>query len=234
VAVAAVVLALVGAFAALWLLTPSTADAGRRVTSLLSAEGADATAALPVPDRVGLAVVATEDQRFFSHGGVDPIAIGRVTVGRVLNNGDQGGATLDQQLAKLLYTPTSSGPWAEVEQVVLAVKLDHRYSKSDILRMYLDAAYFGHGYYGVADAARGYFGTTPDRLTWGQASMLAGVLPAPTAYDPVAHLDLARQRERHVLDRLVAVGRLSSKDAAAAYAEPLRLAAGPAALPTQR
>jgi membrane peptidoglycan carboxypeptidase len=86
----------------------------------------------------------------------------------------------------------------------------------------------------VADAARGYFGTTPDRLTWGQASMLAGVLPAPTAYDPVAHLDLARQRERHVLDRLVAVGRLSSKDAAAAYAEPLRLAAGPAALPTQR
>jgi penicillin-binding protein 1A len=231
--VAAFALALVAAFGALWVVTPSTGDARRRVTALLSAEGAEPTATLPVPDRVGLAVVASEDRRFFSHSGVDPIAVARVTVGRVLHKGDEGGATLDQQLAKLLYTPSSSGPWTEVEQVMLAVKLDHQYSKADILRMYLDAAYFGNGYYGLADAAQGYFGTTPDRLTWGQASMLAGVLPAPSAYDPLANYDVARRRERHVLDRLVAVGRLASKEADAAYAAPLGLTTVPTAPQTK-
>lgn len=213
------------AFAGLWALTPSTGDASRRVAAQLASEGADALPALPAPDRVGTAVVATEDRRFFTHSGVDPIALVRVVVGRLFRQGDQGGATLDQQLAKLLYTDGSSGMSTEVEQVMLALKLDQSYDKDDILRMYLDAAYFGHGFHGLSDAAEGYFGTTADRLTWGQASLLAGLLQAPSAYDPVAHLDLARERQRHVLDRLVAVGELSPEEAAAAFAAPLGLVA---------
>jgi membrane peptidoglycan carboxypeptidase len=83
--------------------------------------------------------------------------------------------------------------------------------------------YYGHGFYGLADAARGYFGTTPARLTWGQASMLAGLVQAPSAYDPYLHLDLARQRQRHVIDRLVATHVLTAAQGDAAFAEPLRL-----------
>jgi penicillin-binding protein 1A len=214
-----------GAFAGLWLVTPATGDAARRVADRLSSEGAEAMPTLPVPDRVGTAVVATEDRRFFTHSGVDPIALVRVVGARLLDRGDQGGATLDQQLTKLLYTGDSSGAWTELEQAMLAVKLDQSYSKAGILRMYLDAAYFGHGYYGLTDAAVGYFGATPAQLTWGQASLLAGLLQAPGAYDPYVHPDLARSREQHVLDRLVAVGDLSRRDADAAYAAPLGLVA---------
>ena len=87
--------------------------------------------------------------------------------------------------------------------------------------MYLDAAYFGHGAYGVVDAARTYFGVAPSQLSWAQASMLAGLVNAPTAYDPTAHLHLARSRQRHVLDRLVAVKALTTAQADTIYAAPL-------------
>jgi penicillin-binding protein 1A len=173
--------------------------------------------------------VATEDRRFYSHPGFDVVAVGRVVTAWLRGAGDQGGATLDQQLAKRLYTSGSAGVPAEVEQVVLGVKLDQRYSKDQILSMYLDAAYYGNGFYGLEAAAEGYFRSTADRLTWGQASMLAGVVQAPTAYDPLVHLDLARSRQRHVLDRLVSVGTLSAPEAAAAYDAPLGLASGRAA-----
>ena len=89
--------------------------------------------------------------------------------------------------------------------------------------MYLGGVYYGHGFYGLADAARGYFGTAPERLTWGPASMLAGLVQAPSAYDPYAHLDLAKQRQRHVIDRLVATHVLTAAQGDAAFAETLTL-----------
>jgi penicillin-binding protein 1A len=143
--------------------------------------------------------------------------------GRFTGSRDTGAATIEIQLAKNLYTPGRSNIVAKVEQVELAFKLDTRYTKDEILRMYLGGVYYGHGFYGLADAARGYFGTTPARLTWGQASMLAGLVQAPSAYDPYLHLDLARQRQRHVIDRLVATHVLTAAQGDAAFAEPLRL-----------
>ncbi|HKN49316.1 MAG TPA: transglycosylase domain-containing protein, partial [Actinomycetota bacterium] len=83
--------------------------------------------------------------------------------------------------------------------------------------------YYGHGFYGLADAAHGYFGTAPERLTWGQATMLAGLVQAPSAYDPYTHLDLARQRQRHVIDRLVATHVFTAAEGDAAFAETLKL-----------
>src|SRR5207237_8334231 len=101
--------------------------------------------------------------------------------------------------------------------------LDPRSTRAEIRPPSLGAVASGHGCYGLADAARGYFGTAPERLTWGQASMLAGLVQAPSAYDPYAHLDLAKQRQRHVIDRLVATHVLTAAQGDAAFAETLTL-----------
>ena len=139
---------------------------------------------------------------------------------------DAGGATIDQQLAKLVYAPGRGGLLREFDEAVLALKIDHAYPKDQILSDYLTVVYFGHGYYGLDQAADGYFDRTPAELSWGQASLLAGLVQAPTAYDPLQHFDAARARQRHVLDRLVAVGELTAAQADAAYAAPLGLRSG--------
>jgi membrane peptidoglycan carboxypeptidase len=182
----------------------------------------------PVPPRFAAALVATEDHRFYSEPGLDPFAVGRVIAARVTGGPDQGGATLYQQLAKLLYTTQSSGPEAKAEQVVLAVKLDLSYSKRQILQMYAAIAYFGHRFYGLTAASCGYFAQPPSRLSWAQAATLAGIVQAPSADDPLVHPAMARAREAHVLGRLVATHMLTNDDAAVALGTPLsRLAARP-------
>jgi membrane peptidoglycan carboxypeptidase len=123
----------------------------------------------------------------------------------------------------MLYTPGHSGFASEAEQVALAVKLSFSYSKAQILQMYAEVAYFGQDYYSLGAASCGYFGVMPARLTWPQAAMLAGLVQAPSAYDPLAHPALARAREAHVLGRLVATGTLTPAQASAALAQPLRL-----------
>ena len=223
VAVPLAVLALVAsAVLALWPLTPSVDSAPTVVNDILNAHGARRLAALPVPDRVGQAVIATENSRFSSDFGLDAVSLFRTAVGRFTGSRDTGAATIEIQLAKNLYTPGHSNLIAKLEQVELAFKLDTRYTKDEILRMYLGGVYYGHGFYGLVDAAHGYFGTLPQRLTWGEASMLAGLVQAPSAYDPYLHLDLARERQRHVIDRLVATHVLTLAQGDAAFAEPLR------------
>jgi len=132
---------------------------------------------------------------------------------------DAGGATLDQQLAKNLYTADTVS--AKVEQIELSFKLEAQYSKPQILEMYLAEVYFGHGFYGLPAAARSLFGVAPAELSWAQASLPAGLVQAPSAYDPYRHRDLAKQR--HVLERLVVTHTLSQAQADAAYADPLGL-----------
>ena len=208
--------------AVLWPLTPSVRDAEQRIALRLTAHGARDPAQLPRPDRVGDAVLATEDSRFFSHHGLDALGVLRAAVAGVSGaRRDFGGATLDQQLAKNLYTRDDLA--SKVEQVVLSFKLEAQYTKNQILEMYLSEVYFGHGFYGLTAAARGYFGVAPARLTWGQASVLAGLVQAPSAYDPYRHLALARSRQRHVLDRLVATKTLTVQQADEAYRSALKL-----------
>lgn len=219
--VLAVGLAAVGA-GALWELTPSVAGA----MSLTRQRDARFGAAFPGPadpPMVVAALTATEDSRFFADHGVDLRGLVRGSLGVVLHRPAAGGATLNQQLAKLLYTGGQSGPRQIVEQLALAVKLDAAYSKEQILRMYLSTVYFGDGATGLAQASQRYFARTPAQLDWAQASMLAGLVQAPSAYDPVHHLTLARQRQRHVLDRLVATGHLTAEQANRVYDEPLGL-----------
>jgi membrane peptidoglycan carboxypeptidase len=180
----------------------------------------------PVPARFAASLVATEDHRFYSEPGVDPLAIARVVEAAVTGQGDQGGATLDQQLAKLLYTDGKSGVPAKAEQVGLAVKLYLSYSHSQILQMYADVAYFGHGYYGLSAASCGYFGTPSAGLSWPEAAMLAGLVQGPSTDDPILHFARARAREQHVLGRLVATGTLTQAQADTAYSQQLHLVGG--------
>lgn len=180
----------------------------------------------PVPVRFAAALAATEDHRFYSEQGVDPFAIARMVFGPLTSQTGQGGSTLDQQLARMLYPPGWPGVAAEAEQAALGVKLAISYPKAEILQWYSDIAYFGHGYYGLDEASCGYFGVPPARLTWPQAALLAGVVSAPSIDDPITHFAMARARQAHVLDQLVATGTLTQAQADEAYRQPLRVEDG--------
>lgn len=212
-----------GGIAMLWPLTPGVGDAEARIAAQLASVNATDPHALPIPNKVGQAIVATEDSRFYSHHGIDLLGVARALVGLTRSGRDPGGATLDQQLAKRLYGAGWPGPLAKVEQAELAIKLDAHYAKAQILEMYLSDVYFGHGYWGLPAAARGYFGVAPADLSWAQASLLAGLVQAPSAYDPYAHLTKAKQRQADVLGRLVATHVLTEAQATTIAAQPLNL-----------
>ena len=180
-----------------------------------------------LPPRVADSLVATEDHRFYSEPGIDPVAVGRLMLGSLDGGPDQGGSTLYQQLARMLYLPGRSGTLAKAEQVLLGIKLDLSYTKAQILQMYADVAHFGHGYYGLAAASCGYFGKAPAQLSWPQAALLAGLVQAPTAYDPLANYAVARARQAHMLARLTATGSLTPAQARRAYHQRLHLTGGP-------
>lgn len=210
------------AFVLLLALTPSVSDAEARVQAIDHAQGVIDSGASVAP-RFAQALVATEDSRFYSDNGLDVAGMLRAASSPLHAGVDQGGTTLDQQLAKQLYTGGNSAFGDKIEQAGLAIKLDDRYSKQQILEMYAATVYFGHGFYGLAAASCGYFGVTPTGLSAAQASLLAGVLQAPSDYDPLTNPELARSRQRHVLDRLVATHALTTTQADAVFAAPLRL-----------
>ena len=198
---------------------PSVADAPQRVAAILAAHHATGDQGV-VPARLGAALLATEDSRYYHDPAVDPLGVTRAAVGLITNNGNDGGATIEQQLAKMLYAPGTSLS-AEFKQVGVAFRLDQHFHKTAILAMYLDAAYFGDGAYGVTDAAEHFFGVAPAQLSWAQATLLAGLVQAPTEYDPHGHFTRARTRQRHVLSRLVATRVLSAQQAGTVYGQPL-------------
>ena len=201
------------------LASPSVGNAPQLVNAILATHRAPSDHG-QIPFRLGKALLATEDSRFYHDPALDPLGVGRAVLGMATGNGNDGGATIEQQLAKMLYAPGTSID-VELEQVGVAFRLDAMYTKVRILAMYLNAAYFGDGAYGCTAAAEHYFGLPPGRLSWAQASLLAGLVQAPSEYDPHGHLALARSRQRHVLARLVATGVLTSAQAARIYAEPL-------------
>ena len=175
---------------------PGVGDAESRATQVMASH--HESDAMPAPRRLVDAAVSVEDEHFYDNVAVNVMSgMGRALLAALQGGGDTGGSTIDQQLAKQLYG--GSAP----RDIGLGVKLALAYSPRQIIAMYLNVAYYGHGYWGVAQAARGYFGTTPAHLTWGDAAMLGGLLQAPSSYDPLAHPALARDRERHVLSQLV-------------------------------
>jgi membrane peptidoglycan carboxypeptidase len=221
---AVVVLIFAAGIGLLWVLTPSVGQA----TALAAAQAQERHIAYPgppVPQYFAEALVATEDHRFYTDPGVDPFALVRVAGSWITGHTDGGGSTIDQQLAKNLYTSGHSSFPQIVEQVALAVKLNMTYSRAEILRLYAEIAYYGHGYYGLEAASCGYFGRPPAELTVVQAAMLAGAVNAPTYDDPLVYPAQARARLVHVIDRMAAVGYLTKAQQTAALNAPLGLSA---------
>jgi len=206
-----------------WVTTPAVSSAEQRTARILSPHGGEDSLSLPQPDRVGTAVVATEDSRFYRHHGIDAIAVLRAAWSAMTSTADPGGATLDVQLAKVLYGEAGGGPVGKAQQFLLGLKLDRTYTKTQVLELYLNAVYYGHGFYGINAASHGYFGRAPAELSWAQASLLAGLLQAPSSDDPLLHLPQAKARQGYVLDRLVQTGQLLADQARAAATEPLQL-----------
>ncbi|HEY6116372.1 MAG TPA: transglycosylase domain-containing protein [Candidatus Dormibacteraeota bacterium] len=169
------------------------------------------------------AVLAAEDRNFYNHGALDPSSLARAAwVDLTSRSFNEGGSTITQQLVKIqLLTPEKSFS-RKVQEMVLAIALEQRYSKDQILGMYLNRVYFGHGAYGVGAAARTYFNKDAKDLTAAQSAFLAGMIQAPSAYDPVVHFDEAHNRELYVLGGMVATQALSQADADKAGQEDIQ------------
>ena len=200
-----VVVALATASAGVWLVAlPGVGGAESRTTALLAARHSTSVG-IPPPTKLGLAVVAVEDEHFQSSFVVNT-ASGVLLLARYLVFGgpDPGGSTLEQQLARNLYLSGRTGASADFEELGLAFKLDRQWSKDQLLQMYLDDVYFGNGFFGAEAAAEGYFGIPAGQLDWTQAALLAGLPQAPSAYNPFRHPALARSRRTHVLAQLAA------------------------------
>ncbi|MDP8970536.1 MAG: transglycosylase domain-containing protein, partial [Actinomycetota bacterium] len=175
-----------------------------------------------VPQALRDAVVAVEDARFWRHGGVDVRAVGRAGLrnareGRVI----QGGSTITQQLAKNAVVGAEPTLRRKLEEASVALQLEARYSKAEILEQYLNTVYFGNGAYGVQAAARRYFAVDVDRLTLAQSALLAGLLAAPSRFDPYDQPQAALSRRNLVLHLMAEQGLASRDEAAAAGAAPL-------------
>lgn len=176
-----------------------------------------------IPPIVRDAFVANEDHNFDRHHGVDFSSIVRAAYADVTHQQFQGASTITQQLARRLFLNDQVSMSRKVQEALLAIEIERYYTKDEILERYLNIIYLGAGAYGVDAAAHTYFGRSVDKLTLSQAAMLAGIVAAPSDYSPFANYTLARDRQRHVLERMVESGYISAADADAAYDAPLEL-----------
>lgn len=201
---------------------PAVGDAAARARAI-DARSGTRPVLITRHERIAEAIVAVEDERFYAHGALDLLSVARVIRTSLIGSGDPGGSTISQQLAKVLYHEPAT-LLGRLRAIGLAAKLEDRYSKAQILGMYLNSIYFGHGYYGVGAASHGYFGRSPGALTWNQASLLAGLPQAPSAFDPFRSPHRARERQAEVLAQLVDNHVLSATAARVAARTPLGLA----------
>lgn len=159
------------------------------------------------------AVIAIEDHRYFDHGAVDYLSIIRAIFTN-LKEGEfeQGGSTITQQVAKNVFFSQERTLARKLGEVFGASDLEKNYSKNEIFAIYVNTAYFGDGYYGIYDACKGYYNKEPKDLTLYEASMLAGVPNAPSIYAPTINPELAKQRQKQVLNAMIKYGYISESD----------------------
>jgi membrane peptidoglycan carboxypeptidase len=230
--VTSIVACLLLAFALLLAMTPSAGQATARAARLAQ-EHHIGYPGPSVPANFSRPLVATEDHRFYSRaevGGLDVVALARAIKSVATGGPAQGGATIDVQLAKLLYvgadSPRHGTLKGDLLEVALAVKISAMYSRPEILRLYAESAYYGNGYYGLRAASCGYFGHPPRDLTVTQGAMLAGVVNAPDFDDPITHPGQAYTRLSHVINRMVTVGYLTAGQGQQALSASLDLTPG--------
>ncbi len=166
-----------------------------------------------IPQHLINAVVATEDRRFFNHHGVDIFGIIRAFyVNHKAERVVQGGSTVTQQLAKLLFLQPDRTFKRKIQEVLLALQLERHFTKEEILTFYLNRAYFGSGNYGVGNAAKYYFKKDVSQLTLNEAALLAGLLKAPSKLSPKNNKELAEERANVVISNMIDAGYLDEKN----------------------
>ncbi|MGY3765511.1 PBP1A family penicillin-binding protein [Vagococcus vulneris] len=169
------------------------------------------------------AVISTEDRRFYEHHGYDVKGIARAAVRSVINRNASGGggSTITQQLAKNAKLTQEQTVTRKAKELFLAIEIEKKYSKDEILEMYLNKSYFGNGVWGVQDASRKYFGKDAKDVTVDEAAVLAGMLKGPSIYNPIDHMDRAVARRDTVLSVMVDNGKLDDATAKKLMKEPL-------------
>ncbi len=158
------------------------------------------------------AVVAVEDHRFYKHGGIDILSLGRAMMRNIKNKELlEGGSTITQQLAKNTFFTQNKEIVRKVAEGFMALNYEKNYSKEEILELYVNTSYFGDGYYTIKEASLGYFEKLPIDLNEYEASMLAGVPNAPSVYAPTVNFKLASERQNQVLDKMVKYGYINKE-----------------------
>lgn len=223
----ALIVALVGAILAAgglawaWRATPTVVGLGAWVRGQDAAHHAPYTPLSQVSPLVSQALIAIEDNHFYQHHGIDTIGLLRAAwddlrAGRIV----EGGSTLTAQLAKNAYLGGYDRSLSlKAEDLLLAVKIERIYTKSQILEFYLNLVYFGEGAYGIGAAAQRYFGLPASRLDLAQAALVAGLVQAPGYYDPWCNPEAAQDRQRTVLARMLALGMITQAQDQAAQRE---------------
>ena len=160
------------------------------------------------------AVISVEDHRYYSHGPVDFIAVGRAMFVNIKNREfKEGGSTITQQVAKNVIL-TQEQTWIrKVAEIFAAYDLEKNYTKNEIFELYVNTSYFGDGYYGIYDASQGYYKKNPKDLNLDEASMLAGVPNAPSVYAPTINPSLAKKRQYHVINKMLEYGYITKDEA---------------------
>lgn len=159
------------------------------------------------------AVISVEDHRFYKHSGIDVIAIGRALINDIkAMDFVEGGSTITQQIAKNEYFTQEKRITRKIAEVFMAFEIEKKYSKNEILELYINTIYFGNGYYNIKDACKGYFGKSPNEMTAGECIMLAGIPNAQSVYNPKENLKLAKERQKQVADKMVEYGYITEEE----------------------
>ena len=186
--------------------------------------GGAALAIKEMPAHLPNAFIAIEDRRFRSHHGVDPVGLFRAVVANLLRRGiSQGGSTITQQLAKNLFLTPERHMMRKLQEVVLSLWLEHKFSKNEILELYLNRVYFGSGAYGVEAASQRYFGKSARNVTVSEAALLAGLVKSPSRLAPTRNFDGAEERARVVLAAMAEARLISDATARTAMASPPKI-----------
>lgn len=175
-----------------------------------------------LPPYLPEAFIAAEDNRFYEHHGVDVEAIGRALLANIKGGfGSQGGSTITQQLVKNSFLTLEKTFKRKIQEAILAIEVEHRYSKDEILEFYLNRIYFGNGAYGIQTASQLYFDKNAKDLSLAESAVLAGIVRSPNNYNPFNNEELAKKRQELVLDLMVRYGKITAAEAERAKKEKL-------------
>ena len=208
---------IVGRVERLWSIEDAVNERVRRIPHYVSLDN--------IPRSLQQAVIAVEDTRFYSHSGFDVMGIARAAVVNVeAGEIEEGASTITQQLVKNMFLNSEPSFSRKAEELLLAMNLERHFSKNKIIELYLNTIYFGSNYYGIYDAAQGYFGKEPKDLTIAESAMLAGLPNAPSLYSPYVDFMLAKKRQLVVINAMADAHLLSEREAENARIEEIILA----------